>query len=115
MFTKKTMDQLHRVSTDEHKVQKHFPVTILLDDVRSMNNVGSVFRTADAFNIESIALCGFTPRPPHRDIQKTALGATESVHWNYFNTIREAIRHYQEKGYQIWAVEQTHSSGIDHG
>ena len=78
----------------------------MLDNVRSMNNVGSVFRTADAFIIEGVWLCGITAKPPHREIQKTALGATESVAWRYFSTTVEAVKELKEKGYVIVSVEQ---------
>ncbi len=75
-----------------------------------MNNVGSVFRTADAFLLEAIVLCGYTPRPPHRDIQKTALGATETVRWSYEENITSAVQKLKEEGYRICAVEQTEGS-----
>ena len=75
------LDELNRVDVETFKKQKKFPLVFILDNIRSFNNVGSAFRTADAFGIESLYLCGITPRPPHRDIQKTALGATLSVHW----------------------------------
>jgi len=78
----------------------------VLDNIRSHNNTGSVFRTCDAFLVEELFLCGITPVPPHRDIQKTALGATESVSWQYFKTAEEAIRILKEKGYLVIAVEQ---------
>lgn len=104
------MDELGRLDTQTAKHNEHFPVWVLLDDVRSMNNVGSVFRTADSFNIAGVYLCGFTPRPPHRDIHKTALGATESVHWAYQEDIVTAITELKEQGYMIVGVEQTHNS-----
>src|SRR5690606_31464469 len=81
-----------------------------LDNVRSMHNVGSVFRTADAFLVSAIWLCGYTPRPPHRDIQKTALGATETVEWHYSATATEAITHLKGEGYSIFAIEQVENS-----
>lgn len=107
---KLSMDELNRKSVDEFKASDKTPVIVVLDNVRSMHNVGSVFRTADAFLIESICLCGYTPRPPHRDIQKTALGATETVHWAYYNTTIEAIHALKEMNYKIWAVEQVENS-----
>lgn len=97
-FPKKTMDELQRSEAEAHKNQSnHFPVIIILDNVRSMNNVGTVFRTSDAFNISQIILCGVTPTPPHRDIQKTALGATESVKWQYDNDISSVIKELKIK------------------
>ncbi len=103
---KLTMPELNRMNlTDYHNVTK-IPVIIVLDNVRSMENVGSFFRTADAFRIESIYLCGITARPPHREIHKTALGADESVDWKYFETTAEACEHLKASGYRIFAVEQ---------
>lgn len=107
---KLTMDELNRKSVDEFKTSDKTPVTVILDNVRSMHNVGSVFRTADAFLIESVCLCGYTPKPPHRDIQKTALGATETVHWAYYNTTAEAVEKLRAMGYEIWAIEQAEGS-----
>lgn len=109
-FHKKSMDELSRSQTAEHKSAQHFPVQILLDNVRSMNNVGSIFRTADATNVEAICLCGLTPTPPHRDIQKTALGATESVNWRHESDITTAIQKLKQEGYIIIGVEQVHNS-----
>ncbi len=80
---KLSMEELERLSVEEFKEIKKSPIVLVLDNVRSLNNVGSAFRTADAFRIEKIYLCGITGTPPHRDIQKTALGATESVEWEY--------------------------------
>ena len=104
------MDELGRKSIEEFKRAKKNPVIAVLDNIRSMHNVGSVFRTADAFLIEAIFLCGYTPQPPHRDINKTALGATESVDWMYFATTAEAVAALKEKGYKVFAVEQTEGS-----
>jgi 23S rRNA (guanosine2251-2'-O)-methyltransferase len=104
------MDELGRKSVEEFKQASKTPVIALLDNVRSMHNVGSVFRTADAFLIEAIFLCGYTPQPPHRDINKTALGATESVDWIYFSTAVEAVKQLKNKGYKVFAVEQTEGS-----
>ncbi len=86
------------------------PVAVVLDNVRSMHNVGSVFRTADAFLVSAIWLCGYTPQPPHRDIRKTALGATETVEWHYAATTLEAIAALREKGFRPFAVEQVENS-----
>lgn len=86
------------------------PIIVILDDIRSMHNVGSSFRTADAFAISSLYLCGFTPQPPHRDIHKTALGATDTVHWQHFATTIDAVKAAQQAGYKIYAIEQVHNS-----
>jgi tRNA G18 (ribose-2'-O)-methylase SpoU len=86
------------------------PFVVVLDNIRSHNNVGSVFRTADAFLTEKICLCGITARPPHRDIQKTALGATESVEWSYYHTTTDAVKELKSKGYKIIAIEQAEES-----
>lgn len=104
------MDELERPDLIEYKQADKHPIWILLDSVRSMNNVGSVFRTADAFNVEGIYLCGLTPQPPHRDIQKTALGATESVFWKHEPSIKKAIQQLKDEGYTIIGIEQTHNS-----
>ncbi len=98
--------ELERLTPDEFKEQKKFPVTVVLDDIRSLNNVGSFFRTADAFNIERIILCGITPRPPHREIQKTALGATETVTWSHREDIVELIRELKAHEYVVCSLEQ---------
>lgn len=102
--------ELNRLSNDEFKNVDKLPLTIILDNVRSMNNIGSVFRTSDAFRVEQIFLCGITAQPPHKDIHKTALGATESVHWEYFKTTVEAIEAVKKKGYRIAAIEQAEQS-----
>src|SRR5580698_10130658 len=102
---KLSMDELNRKSTEEFKSATKLPVVIVLDNVRSMNNVGSVFRTADAFLLQSIYLCGVTAKPPHREIQKTALGATETVAWKYFETTIQAIKSLKNQGYKIYSVE----------
>ncbi|MBS1639237.1 MAG: RNA methyltransferase [Bacteroidetes bacterium] len=104
------MDELGRKTVDEFKEAFKTPVVVVLDNIRSMHNVGSVFRTSDAFLIEAICLCGFTPQPPHRDIHKTALGATETVDWFYFENTKEAVFALKEKGYCLFAVEQTTTS-----
>ena len=111
---KKSMPELERKTVDEFKQAKKIPVVVVLDEIRSMNNVGSVFRTADSFLVEAIYLCGYTPTPPHRDIQKTALGATETVTWKHVDTTLLAIQELKEKGYRIWAVEQVHGSKMLH-
>jgi 23S rRNA (guanosine2251-2'-O)-methyltransferase len=104
------MDELNRKSVDEFRGSEKKTVVVVLDNIRSMHNVGSVFRSADAFLIQAILLCGYTPRPPHRDIHKTALGATETVEWKYFPTAVEAVRSLKEQGYRIFAVEQVENS-----
>lgn len=104
------MDELGRMSVDEFKQAGKNPVMVVLDNIRSMHNVGSVFRTADAFLAEGICLCGYTPQPPHRDIHKTALGATETVDWLYFPTTIEAVAALKQRGYRIYAVEQVEAS-----
>ncbi len=104
------MDELERKSADEVRLTDKHNIIVILDDVRSMHNVGSAFRTCDAFAIAGIYLCGYTPTPPHRDIHKTALGATESVHWQHFATTVDAVMFAKEAGYKIYAVEQAHNS-----
>jgi 23S rRNA (guanosine2251-2'-O)-methyltransferase len=107
---KKTMADLERASVEDYKAAAKRPIVLVLDNVRSMHNVGSVFRTADAFLAEQVILCGYTPRPPHRDIHKTALGATETVRWSYAEQAIEIVQDLKRKGYAIWAVEQVHGS-----
>lgn len=104
------MDALNRLTAEEYKTAPKHPVVLVLENIRSMLNVGSVFRTGDAFRIEAICLCGYTPQPPHREINKTALGATESVSWQYFSDARAAIQQLREQGYRIWALEQAEES-----
>lgn len=100
------MDDLGRKSVEEFKQAQKLPIVAVLDNVRSMHNVGSVFRSADAFLIEGIYLCGYTPRPPHRDIHKTALGATETVEWKYAENILDIMQHLREQGFSLFAMEQ---------
>jgi 23S rRNA (guanosine2251-2'-O)-methyltransferase len=107
---KLSMDELGRLSVNDFKQAPKHPLIIVLDNIRSMHNVGSVFRTADAFLAEAICLCGYTPQPPHRDIHKTALGATETVDWLYFPSTLEAVQDLQKRGYRIFAVEQAEGS-----
>jgi tRNA G18 (ribose-2'-O)-methylase SpoU len=104
------MEELGRLSVDAFRKTDKMPVTVVLDNVRSMHNVGSIFRTSDAFLIEKIILCGYTPRPPHRDINKTALGATETVAWEYMDTTKMALLELKLRGYWIAAVEQASES-----
>jgi len=98
--------ELSRKSIDEFRKSEKSPFAIVLDNVRSHNNVGSVFRTADAFLTNKIILCGITPRPPHRDIQKTALGATDSVEWTYYEDTTKAVFDLKAEGYKIIGIEQ---------
>lgn len=107
---KLSMDELGRKSVEEFKEAEKTPVIAVLENIRSMHNVGSVFRTADAFLIEAIFLCGYTPLPPHRDINKTALGATETVDWIHFPTTVDAINTLKKEGFKVFAVEQTEGS-----
>ena len=102
--------ELVRLNLKEFKEHKKTPICIVLDDVRSLNNIGSIFRTADAFLIERIYLCGITATPPHKDIHKTALGATDSVAWEYYKDIMELIRELKSKGYGVLSVEQTENA-----
>ena len=102
--------ELERKSVDEFRQASKTPIVIVLDNVRSLNNVGSVFRTADAFLVEAIYLCGITGAPPHKEIQKTALGSTESVSWKYFKTTVEAVQELKEKKYNVYAIEQADSA-----
>ncbi len=104
------LEELNRINIDEFKNSPKTPIVIVLDNIRSLNNIGSAFRTADAFLIEEIVLCGITAKPPHRDINKTALGATESVKWSYFETTRDAVLFLKNKNYKIIAIEQTDKS-----
>ncbi|NVJ87519.1 MAG: RNA methyltransferase [Algoriphagus sp.] len=107
---KLSMDELERLSVEEFKETQKSPLCLVLDNVRSLNNVGSAFRTGDAFRIEKIYLCGITGKPPHRDIQKTALGATESVDWEYCSSTLEAIEKLKKEGFQICGLEQVDRS-----
>ena len=104
------LDELNRVDIDGFKAQEKLPVVIMLDNVRSMHNVGSVFRTADGFSVEKVVLCGITAQPPHREIEKTALGATQSVDWEHIDDTLTAIAKYRQHGYQIIAIEQAEHS-----
>jgi tRNA G18 (ribose-2'-O)-methylase SpoU len=103
-------EELNRLSVDEYKNSDKLPIVIVLDNIRSLNNIGSVFRTADCFRLKEIHLCGITATPPHREIQKTALGATESVDWKYFENTKESITELKKSGYQVYAIEQAENS-----
>ena len=102
--------ELKRKSVEEFKNTAKMPITVILDNIRSMNNIGSVFRTSDAFMIEKILLCGITAKPPHNDIRKTALGATESVDWDYYKQTEDAIKHLKSEEYTIISIEQAEGS-----
>ncbi len=104
------MDELNRLSPEEFKQAKKAPIVVVLDNVRSMHNVGSIFRTSDAFAIEKLFLCGITARPPHRDIEKAALGATESVDWEYAENTLALITKLKSEGYTILSIEQAEHS-----
>ncbi|MBD0404159.1 RNA methyltransferase [Flammeovirga sp. EKP202] len=107
---KLSMDELNRVSAEEFKNQKKNNIAVVLDNIRSLNNVGSAFRTGDAFAIEKVVLCGITGKPPHRDIHKTALGAQDTVTWEHFDDTVQAIKSLKKEGYKIIAVEQVEGS-----
>ncbi len=108
------MDALQRISVNAFKEKVKTPIVVILDNVRSMHNVGSVFRTSDGFAIEKMYLCGFTPQPPHREIQKTALGATETVAWEYIENTTDVIAVLKKEGYKIYAIEQVTNSIMLH-
>ena len=104
------MEELGRKSVEDFKLADKKPLVVVMDNIRSMHNVGSVFRTADAFLISGICLCGFTPQPPHRDIHKTALGATDTVDWLYYEHTVDAVLALKARGYKVLAIEQTEGS-----
>lgn len=105
-YRKLKNSELNRINPEEYKASEKSPLIIILDNVRSLNNIGSVFRTADAFLIKKIYLCGITAKPPHKDIQKTALGATESVGWEYVENILDVVSNLQGEGKFIASIEQ---------
>ena len=107
---KLSMEELNRLSKDQYREVTKLPVVVVLDNIRSLSNVGSVFRSADAFRIGELFLCGITACPPHREIHKTALGADETVPWRYFTTTAEACEELRSMGYRIFAVEQVEGS-----
>lgn len=104
--------EMNRLSVDEFKQSKKNPLIVILDNVRSMYNVGSVFRTADAFRIEALYLCGITSCPPHPEIHKTALGAEDAVDWVYCKNAVEAVKSLQQQGYEVLAIEQVEGSTL---
>lgn len=101
------MESLGRISPGEFKAKPKYPLTLVLENLRSGLNVGSIFRSADAFALEKVLLCGYTAQPPHREILKTALGSTESVAWQSYPDAPSAIQALKAAGYEVWAVEQT--------
>lgn len=104
------MEELNRISVEEFKEAEKLPLVVVLDNVRSLNNIGSVFRTSDAFRVAKICLCGITACPPHRDIHKTALGAEDSVDWLYFEDTIDCVESLKQQGYKVYAVEQVDES-----
>jgi 23S rRNA (guanosine2251-2'-O)-methyltransferase len=104
------LEELNRPSVEQFKQQSKLPVVVVLDNVRSLHNVGSAFRTADGFAVEAIYLCGITAQPPHREIEKTALGATQSIEWKYFEAVKDAVDELKTSGYEIVAIEQAENS-----
>ncbi len=110
MVQKLKLEELNRIDVETFKKVEKIPLIVILDNLRSMHNVGATFRTADAFLVQEIILCGITPRPPHREIHKAALGATESVDWSYESDINTAIRDLKSRGFEIIGIEQTTGS-----
>ena len=106
------LEELNRIDVETFKETKKIPLVVVLDNVRSMHNVGAVFRTADAFLVEKIILCGITPQPPHREIHKAALGATESVDWQYYESVTEAVLDLETLKYEVLGIEQTSDSEL---
>lgn len=103
-------EELGRLSLEDFREAKKNPIVLILDNIRSLNNIGSIFRTADAFRVEAIFLCGITAKPPHREIQKTALGATEAVNWEYFEFTKDAVEMLKKRAYKILSLEQAEKS-----
>lgn len=104
------LEELGRIDVETFKKTEKIPLVVILDNVRSMHNVGAAFRTADAFLVEKIILCGITPKPPHREIHKAALGATESVDWQFYENVKEAVIDLKTLGFEIVGIEQTTNS-----
>lgn len=107
---KKTIWDLNRVGVEEYREQKKIPLTVVLDNVRSLNNIGSIFRTSDAFAVEQILLCGITATPPSPEIHKTALGAENSVKWEYYEKTIDAVKALKDQSYTVCALEQVEGS-----
>jgi 23S rRNA (guanosine2251-2'-O)-methyltransferase len=110
MMRKLLNEELNRKSVDEFKQASKTPIIVVLDNVRSLNNVGSVFRTADAFLMEAVYLCGITGTPPNKDIQKTALGSTDTVAWKHFSSTLDAVHELKQHNYKVFSIEQTESA-----
>lgn len=110
MYRKLQNEELNRISTEEFKQAAKLPVVIILDNIRSQNNVGSVFRTSDAFRIEKIYLCGITSTPENREVHKTALGAEDAVNWEYVKETRDVVEKLKAEGYRIYAIEQAENT-----
>jgi len=104
------LDELNRATVPEFKAGIKLPIAVVMDNVRSMHNIGSIFRTSDGFAVEQICLCGITAQPPHREIEKTALGATQSIDWTYYTEAKQAIEQLRADGYVIVAIEQAENS-----
>ena len=102
--------ELNRLNADQYQKAEKSPIVVILDNIRSCNNIGSIFRTSDALLIDSVYLCGITAQPPHRDIHKTALDAEKTVRWKYFKHSEEAVIRLKEDGYKVYAIEQTEKS-----
>jgi len=107
---KLAIEELNRISIEEFKAIGKIPVTVILDNVRSLNNIGSIFRTCDAFRVEKLYLCGITACPPHKDIHKTALGATDSVSWEYCEETTSIVRKLKSENYLVYSIEQAEGS-----
>ena len=110
MSRKLETEEIIRISTEEFKQAKKIPLVMVLDNVRSMHNIGSVFRTSDAYLVEKVVLCGITAQPPHPEIHKSALGAEFSVDWEYYADTNEAVEALKNQGYKVWAIEQAENS-----
>ena len=110
MVHKLKLEELNRIDVETFKKVAKIPLVVVLDNIRSMHNVGATFRTADAFLVQKIILCGITPQPPHREIHKAALGATESVEWHHETDINTAIAYLKTQGFEILGIEQTSNS-----
>ncbi|MCE5178990.1 MAG: RNA methyltransferase [Porphyromonadaceae bacterium] len=104
------LEELHRISVDEFREARKIPLIVVLDNVRSQHNIGSVFRTSDAFRVEEILLCGITATPPNVDIHKTALGAEDAVRWRYFEETLDAVQALKSAGYTVFSIEQAENS-----
>ena len=102
--------EMHRMSVEDFRESEKIPLTVVLDDVRSMYNIGSVFRTSDAFRVEEVLLCGITATPPHPEIHKTALGGEDSVEWKYYEESKDCVQELKEQGYKVYAIEQVDDS-----